>query len=418
MKGFSERALVSDVLNWLRQRTVSTGSEEVVAAELLGRILEDAVVAGIDVPSFDRSAMDGYAVQAESTDGASLYNPLSFLITGQALPGTPHSGSVDANTAVRIMTGAPVPDGATCVVPAEHATESDGQVEITQAVPIGRHIGKRGEDVVQGQRLLNAGRQLRPQDIALIGSLGLDRATVVRRPRVRLLITGDELVIPGQTKAAGQIFESNSLMLAGLVQRDGGELENPLPCEPVSDQRVVIAEMLTRPGADIILVSGGSSVGTEDHAPTLVSELGQLVFHGVAMRPSSPSGIGQVGDALVFLLPGNPVSCLCAYDIFAGEAIMRLGGRPAGWPYGRIQGVLDERIVSDIGRLDYCRVSITDSADPSISPLAISGASILSSTTRADGFVLVPADLEGYAAGTRVEAWRYDTPNNHPGELK
>ena len=118
MKGFSERALVSDVLNWLRQRTGSTGSEEVVAAELLGRILEDAVVAGIDVPSFDRSAMDGYAVQAESTDGASLYNPLSFSITGQALPGTPHPESVDANTAVRIMTGAPVPDGATCVVPA------------------------------------------------------------------------------------------------------------------------------------------------------------------------------------------------------------------------------------------------------------------------------------------------------------
>ena len=207
-------------------------------------------------------------------------------------------------------------------------------------------------------------------------------------------------------------------MLAGLVQRDGGVLEAPLPCVPVSDQRSDIADMLTRPGADIILVSGGSSVGTEDHAPTLVSELGQLVFHGVAMRPSSPSGIGQVGDALVFLLPGNPVSCLCAYDIFAGETIRRLGGRPPGWPYGRIEGVLNERIASDIGRLDYCRVSITESTETSISPLAISGASILSSTTRADGFVMVPAGLEGYAEGTRVEAWRYDTPANHPGELQ
>ena len=418
MKGFSERALVSDVLAWLRGRSVSPVSETVLLADLLGRVLDDMVIADIDVPSFDRSAMDGYAVQAESTDGASLYNPLTFSITGQSLPGTPCSGRVESNTAIRIMTGAPVPEGATCVVPAEHATESNDQLEITQAMPPGRHIGKRGEDVTRGQTLLESGRQLRPQDIALIGSLGQDHATVVRQPRVRLLITGDELVVPGHPRKAGQIFESNSLMLAGLVQRDGGVLEAPLPCVPVSDQRSDIADMLTRPGADIILVSGGSSVGTEDHAPTLVSELGKLVFHGVAMRPSSPSGIGQVGDALVFLLPGNPVSCLCAYDIFAGETIRRLGGRPPGWPYGRIEGVLNERIASDIGRLDYCRVSITESTETTISPLAISGASILSSTTRADGFVMVPAGLEGYAEGTRVEAWRYDTPANHPGELQ
>lgn len=134
------------------------------------------------------------------------------------------------------------------------------------------------------------------------------------------------------------------------------------------------------------------------------------------MRPSSPSGIGRVGSALVFLLPGNPVSCLCAYDVFAGLAIRKQGGRGVDWPYRPIDGVLSERISSDIGRLDYCRVAIDDNSPPNISPLAISGASILSSTTRADGFVMVPAELEGYASGSRIQAWRYDHCDRGPGD--
>jgi molybdopterin molybdotransferase len=196
-------------------------------------------------------------------------------------------------------------------------------------------------------------------------------------------------------------------MLSALAVRDGGVLETPLPIEPVSDDRKTISSLLSRPGADVVLVSGGTSVGTEDHAPTLVTELGELVFHGVAMRPSSPTGIGRVGDALVFLLPGNPVSCLAAYDVFAGETVRRMGGKVPDWPYTRITAILDDKIASDIGRLDYCRVSISDD-DTSISPLSISGASILSSTTRADGFVMVPPELEGYAAGQSIQAWRYD----------
>jgi molybdopterin molybdotransferase len=149
-------------------------------------------------------------------------------------------------------------------------------------------------------------------------------------------------------------------------------------------------------------------VGSEDYAPTVVAELGELLFHGVAIRPSSPTGIGLIGDTLVFLLPGNPVSCLCAYDMFAGEAVRRLGGRPSVWPYRETRGVLEERITSAIGRVDYCRVAVRGETQSRISPLALSGASILSSTTRADGFVLVPAELEGHAAGTEITVWLYD----------
>src|SRR5262249_39927292 len=156
-------------------------------------------------------------------------------------------------------------------------------------------------------------------------------------------------------------------------------------------------EGLEAAGADVVLVSGGSSVGTEDHAPQLLAELGELAIHGVAMRPSSPAGVGRIGDTVVFLLPGNPVSCLCAYDFFAGRAIRLRAGRPGAWPHRSMQGVLARKVASTVGRVDYCRVRCVGDE---VEPLALSGASILSSTTRADGFLVIPAESEGYGPGT------------------
>ncbi|MCH7990010.1 MAG: molybdopterin molybdenumtransferase MoeA, partial [Planctomycetes bacterium] len=173
----------------------------------------------------------------------------------------------------------------------------------------------------------------------------------------------------------------------------------------IQDDRETIRIALKQPGADVILVSGGSSVGQEDHAPSILAEEGELAIHGVAMRPSSPAGMGRIGDAIVFLLPGNPVSCLCAYDFFAGRAIRLLGGRSSDWPYVTRSAVLSRKIVSAIGRVDYCRVAF---AGDQVEPLALSGASILSSTTRADGFVIIPAELEGYAPGSTVDVLLYD----------
>src|SRR5262249_37682635 len=164
-------------------------------------------------------------------------------------------------------------------------------------------------------------------------------------------------------------------------------------------------EGLEAAGADVVMVSGGSSVGSEDHAPQLLAELGELAIHGVAMRPSSPAGVGRIGDTLVFLLPGNPVSCLCAYDFFAGRGIRLRGGRSHDWPHRTRQGIVARKIVSDIGRVDYCRVRM---AGEEVEPLALSGASILSSTTRADGFVVVPAESEGFGPGTSVTVYLYE----------
>lgn len=402
MHGFAERAEVATVLQWIDAHAIRLGDEDVALDNAAGRVLAADTVAPLDVPAFDRSAMDGYAVQAAATTGASDYNPLPFAVVGQALPGHAYAGTATAGSAVRVMTGAPIPAGTDAVVPAEYATEADGQVRITQAVSPGKHIGLRGEDIRAGSVALSAGRRLRPQDLGLVSSLGIARLAVVGRPRVRLIVTGNEIVGPGQPKAPNQIYDANSAVLKGLLARDGGVLEQHLR---LGDDPAVIREALGAPGADVILVSGGSSVGSEDHAPRLLAEIGELAIHGVAMRPSSPAGVGRIGDTLVFLLPGNPVSCLCAYDFFAGRAIRLRGGRKGDWPHATRRAVLARKIASAAGRVDFCRVRFDGDL---LEPLALSGASVLSSTVRADGFVVVPSESEGFAAGAEVTVYLYD----------
>ncbi len=402
MHGFSQRSEVSAVLSWIDGHAPRLGDEAVPLDDAVDRILAADAIAPLDVPAFDRAAMDGYALRGAETAGASEYNPLALPVIGQALAGQPFAGPVSPKSAVRIMTGAPMPDGLDAVLPAEYASETAGRIEITLPVAPGQHVGRRGEDVREGSPVLVAGRRLRPQDVGVLASLGLAQVNVVRQPAVRILVTGNEVVAAGAPKTAYQIYDANSPMLRGLVARDGGRLERH---SRLGDDLAKIRAALLAPGADVILVSGGSSVGAEDHAPRLLAEAGELAIHGVAMRPSSPAGVGRIGDALVFLLPGNPVSCLCAYDFFAGRAIRLRGGRRAEWPHPVRKAAVARKIVSAIGRVDYCRVRLV--ADR-VEPIATSGAAILSSTTRADGFVIVPAESEGYGPDAEVTVYLYE----------
>jgi molybdopterin molybdotransferase len=273
-------------------------------------------------------------------------------------------------------------------------------IKALAAVSPGKNIGRRGEDIVRGTVLLHAGRLLRPQDLGVISSIGKSVVNVVRRPRVRLVITGNELLPAGSRPGGFQITDANGPMLAALVQRDGGDVLFPGLVRDVPE--LILDAIQTE--ADVIIVSGGSSVGIEDVAPTLVAQHGELAVHGIAMRPSSPTGLGRVGNRIAFLLPGNPVSSLCAYDFFAGRAIRVLGGRSREWPYRKFTGRLTRKISSPIGRLDYARVKLENGM---VEPLAVAGASLLSSTTRADGFVIVGDDSEGFAAGADVDVWLY-----------
>jgi molybdopterin molybdotransferase len=321
---------------------------------------------------------------------------------------------VKPGQAVRIMTGAPIPTGADAVLMAEFAqVEADGRVLARQAVAPGKHVIRVGEDVAHGSTVLPAGRRLRPQDVGLLASIGAASIHAVRKPRVAILATGNELLPPGTMPTGFQIVDSNSPMLAALATRDGAVV---LSVRYVPDSITAIRDALLAASveADVILVTGGTSVGTEDHAPRVAAELGELAVHGVALRPAGPLGVGFLSSPAsltphsalpLFLIPGNPVSCLCAYDLFIGRVIRRLGGRAWELPHRKVSLPLASEVASAVGRVDYVRVKVVGQ---SVTPLAMGGASSLSNAVAADGFVLVPRDREQLAVGEVVEVWLYD----------
>ncbi len=412
MRGFTRRSTVEEAWAWLDRQVTLLAPEHVPLRQAAGRVLAEAVASRVDVPGFARAMMDGFALRAADTLGASAYNRLALRVIGESMPGRGFAGAVGPGEAVRIMTGAPLPAGADAVLPFEQAECEAGErspsesrctahrLAVLGEVGPGKHVGRLSEDVAAGTEVLPTGHRLRPQDVGLLAAIGVAEAPVVRRPRVRIVVTGNELLPAGSAPQPPRIVDSNGPMLEALVARDGG-----LPDHPgiVPDEPDAILDAL-RSEADVVLVSGGSSVGREDHAPLLLRQHGELALHGIAMRPSSPAGMGTLDGRLVFLLPGNPVSCLAAYDFFAGRAIRAVGGLPADWPYRRIRVPLARKIVSMVGRLDYQRVRLVGGR---AEPLAIAGASILSSTVRADGFAIVPPDSEGLPQGAEVEVFFY-----------
>ena len=402
MRGFTHRVSVADAWQWIDRLGGPLGCEQVALDRASQRVVARDVVSDCDVPSFRRAMMDGYAVRARDTAGATPYDVCDLHVVGRSLPGRPFDGTIDVGDVVEIMTGAPLPHWADAVIPVEK-TESIGpsQIRVIDQVPPLKHVGFPGEDIVAGTTLFAAGRRLRPQDLGVLSSVGCSSVSVWRRPRVHIVVTGNEILPAGSRPRDASISDANGPMLMALVARDGGDV---VARQIVPDQRDAIRSALLS-DADVILVSGGSSVGAEDHAPSLVEECGSLAIHGIAMRPSSPTGMGTIGTRTIFLLPGNPVSCLCAYDFFAGRHIRLRGGLAPAWPYRSERLPLQRKLVSVIGRCDYARVTVHDGQ---VVPLAVSGASVLTSTTRADGFVVVPEEFEGHRAGAVVEVFYYE----------
>ncbi len=403
MRGFLKRTPVNTLLSLVRKHSTLLPSEYIPTVDACGRILADEIRSPANVPEFDRSAMDGYALNAEATFGATSYNPLNFKVVGQVTPGNSYKGILKLGEAISIMTGAPVPSGANAILMAENAELSNDHIKVMEAVPPGKHVGKVGEDIKKNQTLLRQGRCLRPQDIAVLSSVGLTKIKVVRKPEVDLLITGNELLKPGEKPFGVQIVDSNSVMLTPLIERDGGVLAK---VHHIQDDRDLLYKHLSETEADLVCMTGGTSVGIEDHGPMLVDELGDLLAHGIPMRPAAPTGFGLINGKKIFLLPGNPVSCLSAYDYFVRRSLSLMGGLSDEWPYKKKNIKLATKISSEIGRIEYVRIRIENE---SAFVIASGGASILSSTTEADAFLLTEEDSEGFAEGDEVEVWLYDS---------
>ncbi len=367
-----------------------------------GRTLAEDVVAAISVPAYARSAVDGFAVHSLDLSLASAESPIRTIVEGSMRPGDPVPHALRVGTAMRVATGAPLPPGADSVVMIEDVAVDAGHATFRAAPSPGKHVIRVGEDISANEKLLSKGRRLRPQDLGAVASLEIDALLVVRRPRVRVVVTGDEIVAPGAPRSGTKIIDSNSVVVRRLAARDGAEL---LSTRYVGDDPRAIAEALSDAEADVVLVSGGSSVGEEDHAPRVLDAIGSLEVRGARVRPGGPVSLGTVGDRLVFLLPGHPLACLAAYEMFAGPAIRAMGGGPAAWPHSAVRCALTAEVRSERGRTDYVRVLVEGE---SARPLAHhGGASNLTSAVRSDGAILVPEEADALAPGELVTVHLY-----------
>ncbi len=386
---FRQLASASEVVRTLLDRCEPVGRKELIPiAEARGRVISEDVVSPVDLPGFSRAAMDGYAVRAEETRGAGPLAPI-YMGVGNV---------VGENTCVPVRTGAPIPDGADAVVMKEDVVLRGDRVEITAEVHPNRNLARVGEDAALGEAIFWEGHRLRPPDIALLAALGLCDVEVYQVPRVAIIPTGGELVpsCSGRSLKPGQAYEINGLM-AELYARAWS-------CSPersaiVGDDPGLIEEAIgSNLDADLILLIGGTSVGEMDHAPRVLSDLGELVVHGVRITPGKPTAAGFVGNVPVVCLPGYPVAALAALYLFARPLIMKLAHRRD--EPRRVKARLSRKIVSRPGYLSFTRVTLK--GDVAV-PVMTSGAGILSSVTRAQGYVLVPEEMEGIEAGDEVE---------------
>lgn len=302
------------------------------------------------------------------------------------------------------MTGGVFPDGADAVLMVEHTSEEDGRVLAHAPVVPGRNVARAGEDVRRGQTVLRRGRVLRPQDIGVLASIRRVEIPVARRPVVGILSTGNELVEPGSPDAGqrGRVVNSCRPLLEGMVAQTGG---SPRWLGAFPDDPDTLRRELRGFDGDVLLTTGGTSAGKEDHLPALLAEVGELLVHGVNMRPGSPTGFGRMGGTLVFLLPGNPVAALVGFDVFVRAALQLQLGQREGRRNPRARGRLGRKIASALNRTDFVRVKLA--GDGEVEPLRVGGSGVLTSVTGADGFIIVPRDDEGLEAGTEVEVFLY-----------
>ena len=402
--GFRDRTRVADARATLLDNATPHDRDDLLpVARTDGRALAAAVDAARDVPGYDRAAVDGWAVRAEDTFGASDRAPetLTVAADGDAEAAT----SVGHGSAARVHTGSPLPDGADAVMMVEHAERVGDRLELFRALGSGENVGPRGEDVSVGQHLFDAGHRLRPSDLGLLSAAGHTTVRVAARPTAGVVPTGEELV--RADPSPGEAVETNALTVASLVSRWGGQ---PTRREPVPDQRSALRAAIQRDlHRDLVVTTGGTSVGERDLVPDVIDDLGDLLVHGVALAPGHPVALGVVEDTPVLALPGYPVACVVNAVQFLRPALKRVGGLPCP-DYPAFSATLDRKAASEPGVRTFVRVRLEDEEGARRAvPVRAGGSGVLSSISHADGWLVVPEDREGIPAGERVEVelWEF-----------
>lgn len=377
-------------------------AQRVPILDAFGRVLAADARAGTDIPPYANSSMDGYAVQAADTSGASSADPAHLQLTGELPAGTVPDQEVTSGTAVRIMTGAPLPPGADAVVKVEDTEIEDDTVDIFTEVESGNYVRPAGEDVQAGTVVLPQGRRLRPQDIGMLAALGYSEVLVARRPRVAILATGDELVPIDQPLAPGKIRNTNTYSNAAQVIQHGGE---PVLLGIARDTVAELTDRIQaglRQNVDLFLTSGGVSVGDFDLVKDVLATEGEMDFWRVRMKPGKPLAFGHIRDVPILGLPGNPVSVMVSFEMFARPAMLKMQG-VSDWQRPTVDATLMDEIPHKDQRRHFVRVRLEWEDDGYRAYLTgAQGSGILSSMVQANALAVIPEDWDHAAAGAHV----------------
>ena len=388
LKGFVNLTNVDDALQtFLRKlKPERLNFEQILIQKSLGRITAEDIRAKYNLPLFNRSAVDGYALKAKDTFGVSEFNPKTFMLT---------KGKVHENRAKELWTGNPVPEGADSVVMLEYTKKFYDKIELAVAVTPGRNVSKLGEDVIKGNVAVTSGTRLNPHHLGLLAALGETHVSVVRKPKIAILATGNELVVLGNKLEFGKIVETNRLVFSSMCLELGAEpLDLGVAKDSVDEIMSKIQEGLEK--ADVVITTGGTSVGYPDFVPMAVNKIGKpgIVVHGVAIRPGMPTALAILEDKPVFVLSGNPVAATVGFEVFTRPTILRLLGVNETRP--TIEAKLTRRVAGVLGRRVFLRVRVFETNGSFFAePVRVTGSGVLTTMTKANGYVIIPENREG-----------------------
>jgi molybdopterin molybdotransferase len=395
LKGFEKLTNVDDALqSFLGQlKPERLDSEQTPINAAMGRVTAENIRAKYDLPPFDRSAVDGYALRAKDTFGVSAFNTKTFKLT---------EDKVRENEAKELWTGNPVPEGADAVVMLEYTRKSEDKIEVEKAVTPGRNVSKRGEDVAEGDVAIESGTRLNPHHLGLLAALGETHVSVVRKPKVAILATGSELVELGQKLEPGKIVETNRLVFSSMCKGLGAEaLDLGLAKDDLKEISAKIKEGLEQ--ADAVITTGGTSVGYPDLVPLAVNKIGKpgVIIHGVAIRPGMPTALAILKGKPVFVLSGNPVAATVGFEVFALPTLLKLLGIKEARP--AVEAKLTRRVAGVLGRRVFLRVRVLERNGGFFAePVRVTGSGVLTTMTKANGYVIIPENREGVEEGESV----------------
>ncbi|MDH5815752.1 MAG: molybdopterin molybdotransferase MoeA [Candidatus Nezhaarchaeota archaeon] len=405
MKAFRRLVKVHEAVSMLLEsfKGLEPPSVDVPLTLSYGRIASRDIVAPIDVPHFNRSAVDGYALKAELTFGASRDSPKRFKVlsnldeVGQAQ---------DPLIAIKVATGQFVPEGFDAVVMSEVAPEVDGFIEVSEPIPPLRNVSVKGEDVKEGTVIVEKGTVIGPQQMGIMASCGLTKAPVYRKIRVLIVSSGEEVKRPGEALKNHEIYDSSSFIVYGLVKKYFSQpFIYPKSPIPSSSEEVLEALHYGLKGFDVVIFIGGTSVGSRDIIPQVLSSEGELLFHGVAMKPGKPTAALKIHGKPVFCLPGPPVSCFFSFIEIVGPLIERMYSLKESVRC-KLRARLKRNVPGEVGSRVYVRVILRRSRDGlEAEPIATGGSSVISSICRAQGYIVVPEDVDSLSEGEEVDVY-------------